>query len=102
MRCARNLEQTPSLIDADAADDVGSTRAAVSVGADGRGARRAAEAAGVAPTPRLYTAVRWNTVGSSRPTESDTPLPSPAVYWMLFTPVTVSWPPIRNELLLPG
>jgi hypothetical protein len=34
--------------------------------------------------------VRLKTVGSSRPMVPDTPLPNWAVYWMLFTPVTVS------------
>jgi hypothetical protein len=53
-------------------------------------------------TDRLVTAVRLNTVGSSRPMVPDTPLPNCAVYWMLFTPVTESLPPSRNEVLLPG
>src|ERR1700730_1362934 len=32
----------------------------------------------------------------------ETPLPNSVVYWMLFTPVTESCPPSRNDELLPG
>ena len=46
--------------------------------------------------------VRFQTVGSSRPMLADTPLPNWAVYWMLFTPVSVLLPPSRLELMLPG
>ena len=94
MRCGRNLEQTPSLIDADVADDVRSMHAAIGVGRSRRWRP--------SPRDRLYTAVRLNTTGSSRPMVADTPLPNCAVYWMLFTPVTVSWPPSRNECCCPG
>src|SRR6202790_5864840 len=34
MRCGRNLEQTPSLVDADIADDIGSNLTTISVSAD--------------------------------------------------------------------
>jgi hypothetical protein len=46
--------------------------------------------------------VRFQTDGSSRPIEADTPLPNWAVYWMLLTPVSVLLPPSRLELMLPG
>jgi hypothetical protein len=39
MQRARNLEQTPSLIDADVADDVGNMRACVGVTASARRAK---------------------------------------------------------------
>ena len=89
MRDARNLEQTPSLVDADVADDVGSMGAAVSVGTSGRGLDApGCKPCGCGGTPKFSTVVRLNTVGSSRPMVADTPLPNCAVYWMLFTPVT--------------
>ena len=81
MQRTRNLEQTPGLVDADVADDVGRMHAGIGVG-DRTGR--------VSGSDRLPTVVRLNTVGSSRPMVADTPLPNCAVYWMLFTPVTVS------------
>ena len=70
MAAARKLEQTPSLIDADVADDVRSTHAAISVAGRARPARRKA---GRQVADML---VRLNTVGSSRPMVPDTPLPN--------------------------
>ena len=60
MRRARNLEQTPGLIDADVADDVRSMHAGVGVGWTAAGCTETAAL-------RLATTVRLKTVGSSRP-----------------------------------
>jgi len=89
------LEQTPGLIDAGCCpthvrhDEAAILSGSETVGADtgGQVVQRGAVEHG-----RIIEG-RWC------PT---TPLPNCAVYWMLFTPVTVSWPPIRNEELLPG
>ena len=92
MCCGRHLEQTPGLIDPDPADDVRNVGAGIgigpgSVGADGRGAAQV---------------VDGGTIPDGRIVETDTPLPNSAVYWMLFTPVSVLLPPSRFELMLPG
>ena len=87
MHRARQLEQTPSLVDADVADDVRQQPRHRK-----RWCRKPLTRHATERTRRigaLKIAVRLNTVGSSRPMLADTPLPNCAVYWMLFTPVTV-------------
>ena len=69
MQGARQLEQTPSLVDADVADDVRNMRAAIS---DRQRPYRGDRNRQV----QIASTVRLNTLESSRPMLADTPLPN--------------------------
>lgn len=94
MRRSGDLEQTPSLIDADVTDHLRR------IGAGVKRCRRLSVA--FSNGDKLKTLVRSHTVGSSRPMLADTPVCRTELYWMLFTPVSVFWPPSRFDELLPG